>query len=294
MIICLLCVTSFALGVEIDMEKAMPAPACVEDWILDGNVTLYDKDTLFDRINGESELYFPYGFDKLAFGRYVNRQNPQVAIDADIYRMGSFLDAFGMFSNYRKKDDADIIMGAEGTVSSSQLFFYQDRFFVRLQVTGTTSMNQDILLTCARAISRNLPQTTGRPKELDLLMVPGVIKKSERYIAQSLLGYDFFRRGIIADAILDNALIQVFMVIDRTPEIARKTIEQYRIYLKTGGAETRMVESHGSKSIEADDPLYGKVIVEQAGIYVIGAVRIADSHRARQLLDQLRTRVASE
>jgi len=289
-----LCSTSSVIGAELDMEKSMPAPACSEGWIMDGTVTLYDKDTLFDRIDGESELYFPYGFDKLAYARYVNKQNPQVAIDADVYRMGSFLDAFGMFANYRKKEDADIALGAEGTVSTSQLFFYQDRFFVRLQATGTTSMNRDIFLSCARAISRNLPKTAGRPKELDLFMIPGVNKKSERYVAQSLLGYDFFHRGIIADATLNNALIQVFIVIEGSPEIARKTIEQYRVYLKTAGRETRQDEPHGLNFVEANDPLYGKVIVEQAGSYVIGAVRIADSNRTKQLLNELRRRIGRE
>ncbi len=293
-IISLSCGISSSAGVEVDMVKAMPLPSCAEGWIMDGKVTLYDRDTLFDRINGESELYFPYGFDKLAYARYVHKQNPQIAIDADIYRMGSFLDAFGMFANYRKKDDADVAIGAEGTISSSQLFFYQDRFFVRLQVTGTTSINEDTFLSCARAISRNLPKTTGRPKELDLFAVPGVIKKSERYIAQSLLGYDFFHRGLIADAILNNATIQVFMVIESSPEVAQKTIEKYRIYLKTAEAGTREVVMYESHAMEADDPLYGKVVIEQAGNYVIGVVRTTDVYRTRQFLEQLRMRVGGD
>jgi hypothetical protein len=293
-ILCSLSVTVSAMANNVDMEKVMPVPACVEGWIMDGKVTLYDKDTLFDRINGESELYFPYGFDMLAYARYANKQNPQIGVDADIYRMGSLLDAFGMFANYRKKDDTDIAIGAEGTVSTSQLFFYQDRYFVRLQVTGTTSLKQEILLACAKAISHNLPNSKSRPKELEVLMGPPVVKKSERYIAQSLMGYDFFHRGVIADAVLNNALIQVFMVIERSPDASRKTIEHYRSYLKTSGSDAHVVEEHSGITLEANDPLYGTVLVEQAGRFVIGAARTNDPHGAKLLIKQLRTRLGVE
>ena len=47
------------LAVGPAAEKALPTQACAEGWVMDGKVTLFDKDGLFDRVNGESELYFP-------------------------------------------------------------------------------------------------------------------------------------------------------------------------------------------------------------------------------------------
>ncbi len=283
-----------AFCADIVMEKSLPAVACAEGWAMDGKVTLFDKDTLFDRINGESELYFPYGFEKLAYARYENKQNPMIAVDADVYKMGSLLDAFGMFANYRRKGDADIAIGAQGTISSSQVFFYQDRYFVRLQVTGATSIAQDVFFACAKAISQNLPKSADRPKELDAFAIPAVVKKSERYVAQSLLGYDFFHKGMIADAILNTEQVQVFIVTEKSRDEARKTFDQYRSYLKTSGSDARVTAGKGRTSMEAVDPLYGKVFVEQAGRFVIGAVRIKDGPAAKQLVEQLRTRMSEE
>ena len=293
-LICSLCASLPVSGAENAAATIMPVPSCAEGWTLDGNVTFFDKDTLFDRINGESELYFPYGFEMLAYARYENKQNPAIAVDADVYKMGSLLDAFGMFANYRRKDDADIAIGAQGTISSSQVFFYQDRYFVRLQATGTTSINKDVFLACAGAISRNLPRSAGRPRELDALDVPGVLTKSERYVAQSLLGYDFFRRGLIADALLMNEQVQVFVVIERSRETALKTFDQYRVSLKSSGSTARVSEGNGRISLEAIDPLYGKVYVEQTGCYVIGAVRIKNVSAAKQLVELVRVRVGKE
>ena len=292
MIIWLLYAPIAVSAVETDVTKALPDPACIEDWPMDGKVVLFDKDTLFDHINGESELYFPYGFEALGFARYANRNNPKSAFDADIYKMGSLLDAFGMYANYRRKDDVDVNVGAEGTASPSQLLFYQDRYFVRIQVTGATSLAQDLFIACGRAVSRNLPPNKGRPGELEILAgIPGVVTKSERYLAQSLIGYAFFRRGMIADVILGGEPVQVFVVFENSTDAARKAFDDYRSYLKTEGKEMSVIKAIDRISLTAVDPLYRGVFVEQSGPYLIGAIRMNEASAAKPIVEQLRERL---
>jgi len=286
-IIVLFAMVSIA-GAQGAVEKFLPTPSCFEGWNMDGKVILYDKDTLFERINGESELYFPYGFTVLAYARYESKRDPNIAIDADIYSMGSLLDAFGMFANYRKKDSIDIAAGAEGTISPSQVFFYQDKYFVRLQVTGATSLGQDVLLACARAIARNLPKPAAKPRELEAFSVSGVVKRSERYLAQSLLGYDFFRRGLIADAILGGQTVQVFIVLEDSRDAAHQAFDQYRSYLKTNVRDSSVAAMPDGTSLNAVDPLYGNVFVEQEGQYLIGVLRAKDSTLAKPFVEQIR------
>jgi hypothetical protein len=287
MILCLLAAPVAVFAAETDIAKALPAPACVAGWPMDGKVALFDKDTLFDRINGESELYFPYGFEALAFARYANKNNPQEAFDADIYKMGSLLDAFGMYANYRRKDDADVSVGAEGTASSSQLLFCQDRYFVRLQASGTANPGADTFLACARAISEKLPSSTGRPRELEAFNIPAVEPKSVRYIAQSLLGYDFFRKGIMADALLNDEKLQVFLVLENSPEAAKKAFDHYGQYLKTSGKHVQLDRRQHGVFLKASDPLYGNVVAEQTGQFIFGAVRVKDVSGAQQLVEKL-------
>jgi hypothetical protein len=288
MLIILLSITRLVSGAGSTMEKALPAAACADGWVIDGKAVLYDKDTLFDRINGESELYFHYGFETLVYARYENKRDPKIAIEIDVYKMGSLVDAFGIFANYRRKDDADIAVGAQGTISSSQVFFYQDRYFVRLQVTGATSAPRDAFLSCAKAVSLNLPKSTARPKELEAFAIPSVVKRSERYAAQSLLGYDFFRKGMIADAVLKNEQLQVFVVIEQSRDAARSAFDRYRSYLGTAEQKPPAIEAKAPVSLEAVDPLYGKVFAEQAGRFIIGVVRFKDGSAAKQLVGQVR------
>lgn len=223
----------------------------------------------------------------LAYARYENRQNPGVAIDMDVYKAGSLLDAFGLFSTFRRKDDAEAAIGAGGTISPSQLFFYQDRYFVRLQVIGATSVDQEALRTCARSLSKNLPQAAARPRELEALAVPGVVAGSERYMAQSLLGYDFFKKGLIADAVVKGDTFQVFLVAEGTTEAARRILDAYGAYLKASGSKPRITTDKKRSSLEGVDPLYGKVVVEQSGPSIVGAVRVKDWAAAKQVIRQI-------
>jgi hypothetical protein len=275
-------------------EQVLPARSCAEGWVLDGKVTLYDKDSLFDRINGESELYFPYGFSLLAYGRYESKKDPKIAVDADVYAMGSLLDAFGMFANYRRKDSAGAAVGVDGALSSSQLLFYQDRYFVRLQVTGATTIDESVLLACGRSISGKLPPGTAKPKELDAFAVPAVVPRTERYIASSLLGYEFFRRGLIADAKLGRDEAQVFLVQERSPEAARAAFDRYHETLKTGGSILKASVEKGTAALEGTDPLYGTVVVRQSGRSVAGAVRVKDRAAAMQVVEQVLARAGKE
>ena len=255
-------------------------------------VTLYNSDTLFDHIDGEAELYFPYGFDMLATVTYLNKKNPEVWVVVDVYRMGSLLDAFGIYSNYRKADAVGTVIGAEGFVSPSQMMFYQDRYFVRVQVTGAERLEQDLFFACGRTVSRNLPPNAGRPGELEVLAgIPGVVTKSERYLGQSLLGYAFFRRGIIADAMLGGERVQVFMVFERSPDAARKAFDDYRSYLKAEGQEMNVTGTTNRISLTAVDPLYRGVFVEQSGPYLIGAIRMKEASAAKPIVEQLRERL---
>jgi len=272
-----------------DPAALLPTPSCGAGWSLDGKVLLYDRETLSDRIDGEAELFFPYGFQILSYGRYLQGGN---AFDVDVYRMGGALDAFGMYAGYRPEGAAPLKVGTDGAVTSSQLFFYQDRYFVRLQSTGSADAGQAALTACAAAVSRLLPLGEGAPKEIGLLAVPEVEKSSIRYSATSLLGYDFFPRGMLADAVIAGEPSRVFVFLADSPAAAGRALDSYLAYLKGSGSQATPVGG-GAGLLTAIDPLYGRVLAGQTGRYVFGLARVKDGAAAVPVLERLRLKLAA-
>jgi len=272
------------------MLSLLPAGECAKGWVMDGKPSLFTQDTLFDHINGEAELYIPFGFDTLATARYVQKDAPGQEIVLDVCKMGSPLDAFGIWSNYRKAETPGCDVGADCVLSASQMLFYQDRYFVRVQSIGTHEPAQDVFTAFGRAVSQNLPAGKGKPRELELLRVRGIVPGTQRYVPQSLLGYSFFRRGLTAEATAGGGRTQVFVVIGKSASSARKAFDQYLASLKEAGREAHRTGTGHRVSLEGADPLYGKVLVEQSGRYLIGAIRLQDAATIRPVIEEMRAR----
>jgi len=266
-----------------DLGKLLPPITCGAGWKMEWQPHFYDRETLSDRIDGEAELYFPYGFERMAAARYDSERNPAFGIDVEIYRMGSLLDAFGMYANYRQKEGSTLGVGAESNFSTSQLFFYQGRLFVHIQVTGTDDAGA-ALAECGRTVASRLPGGKNGPPELSALDRPEVVKGSERYLPQSLLGYDFLNRGIIADAVVEGTNLQVFLLLGTTSESASTAFERYRSQL-----HRRNIEPGGKdvELLEGLDPLYGPVMILKKGGCLAGALKFSGKGGIRALLESL-------
>jgi hypothetical protein len=269
-----------------DPARLLPLPSCGPGWPMDGKAAVYDRETLSDHIDGEAELFLPYGFESLAYARYAQGAN---SFDLDVYRLGSQLDAFGMFASYRPDEADRIATGAEGAVTPTQLFFYQDRYFVRLQSTGHTDPGKAALTACSRAVSRLLPAAGQAPKELALLAIPEVVKESVRYSSTSLLGYDFLPRGMMADALISGEQARVFVVLAESTVDAAKALQSYRSYLQESKGEVRSAGSGAGSALTGIDPLYGRVLFQQTGRYLFGMARVKDAAAALPVMEKLRT-----
>ena len=265
-----------------DPEELLPPLSCAPGLKIDGKAALYDRDTLSDRIDGEAELYFPYGFERMAAARYDSAKNPGAGMDVEIFRMGSLLDAFGMYANYRQNDARTLGFGAESSLSGSQLFLYQGRYFLQIQVTGSDSSDADALVACGKAVAARLPGQTGRPAELAVFDRPDLVKGTERYLPESLLGYDFLDKGIMADAVLEGRSLQVFLLLGTTRQSAAAALEHYRSQLTRGRLEPAEKDT---LFLEGVDPMYGPVTVMRQGNCLAGALKYGENKGIRAFLE---------
>jgi len=251
--------------------------SCAEGWTREGNVKHFTKDTLYEHINGEAELFFPFGFRSLATAAYVRGPDPSIALIVDIYHMDSVLGAFGIYSSYRNRDDTVVQVGAEGSLNPAQLLFYQDRFFMRLSASGTSQLGGKTLVACGKSLSGRLPGPPAAPKELGLLPAHGVLTGTEKYSATSLFGYPFFRAGLTAEVSIGGKPAKAFVVMEDSPEAARKALDRYDTYLKQSGSASGLNRTGDSEALSAADPLYTQVLILQKGSLLLGLARLADT-----------------
>ena len=279
-------VTAFAGSWAADDPVAfLPPLSCSARWKIEGKPLFYSRETLSDRINGEAELYFPYGFDRMGAARYVSDKNATTGIDVEIYRMGSLLDAFGMYANYRQKDGKEINAGAESNLSSSQLIFYQDRYFIHIQLTGgDTAGAEEALIKCGRDVAARLPGPKSQPPELSIVDRSEVMKGTERYLPQSLLGYDFLNKGVIADAAIPGVHFQMFVLLNTTQQSATIVFDRFRSQVTQGKVD---VKGSGITFLEGVDPLYGPVIVVKKGNCFAGVLKFSADKGLRPFLESL-------
>ncbi|MCX5812213.1 MAG: hypothetical protein NT178_06680 [Proteobacteria bacterium] len=287
----LFAVNAYAALVDAPIENVFPITGFSEGWVMEGKVKTFNPDNLYKHINGEAELYLPYGFETLGTALYMNKDNPDKALAVDIYRMGSLLDAFGIFSRYRDPDAAEAKIGDGSFVNDSQLMFYKDRYFVQFSASGSITPERNVYTDCARIIARNITGESLSPKELAFLNIPALIPQTETYISQSVLGYAFFKKGLTARATINGESVRVFVIFGESEKDALDIVTRYVDYLKGTGVEPRFKKDAKNINILALDPLYKGFVIRQYGRYLIGVANLANPAEGIPFIEQIQSRI---
>jgi hypothetical protein len=285
----LVCSLAFAAD-ESPVETANVArllPASLAGWTAESETKTFTKDTIFNHINGEAEIFFPYGFAAAATANYTSAQAEGLRVQADVYEMGSPLDAFGIYSNYRYPQLDFIEIGCEGYVSTTQLVFYQDCFLVKLTASDAGDDTRDRLKALATAIQKLMPAPPVCPDALTMLQIEDVIPKTESYIADSVLGYGFFPKGFVAKVKLHDSDGRVFLVTLPTADDAEAAMAEYRAFLGENTSPPVAVTTEGFEYETGNDPLYKNVLFTRAGAYVFGVVEATNPDGALDVLRRL-------
>jgi hypothetical protein len=278
---------SQALSKEISVESLLPKDV-PEGWTRISGPQLYTQKTLFERIDGQAELFFKYGFQKSVFALYQNKNNSKDQIELDIYDMGNVLQAFGIFSRFRS-EDRPAAVGLESYLEDRSLLFYKGRYFVMLY---GMEADPSPLKRMALTISSSITDSTPAPKELDYFPKDGIKLGSIEYYPEGLLGYQFLKRGFQgvylekaeAKARVENqpkAKMEVkeedkeyylFLSLLKDSKEAENTVNTFRDRLsKKGKVDSGASTSFGSKALKGEDTYRGKILLVPKGNYLLGA-----------------------
>jgi len=267
-----------------------------DEWTLREAPEKFTKDTLFEHIDGQADLFLQYGFETSTSAIYRKVNSSDDKIDMDIYDMGNSLQAFGVFSRFRQEEKPAGI-GLDSYLDDRYAIFYKGKYFVVLQATDSIPST---LRQLAQEIASGIVDNSAPPKEIGYFPKTGLKPGSIEYYPNGLLGHEYLKRGFKASYVKkdqtktdgktasDDREFNLFFSIFDNSEDALNAIRLYSEHLSNKGKLTEKVPTQlGPDTLIGMDPYQGKTIVAHKGHYVLGAVGFEQDSEGEQRLAEL-------
>ena len=183
------------LPVKDDGDASLFPRLAKRSWTATEPVRTFGPANLYEEIDGEAELFLPYGFEELTVGivRPAGKEDAEVRLE--LFRHATTRDAFGVFSQHRFPDQEIADIGAaKAIVSDTSLDFFQGRHFVRIRAASRAAGRTD-MESLGRELSALLPGTGDPPRETEALRIPGLVDGSVVFHRRAILGYEVLAPG---------------------------------------------------------------------------------------------------
>jgi hypothetical protein len=144
--------TPVPTSLPVDLLSLLPKDDALTGWEPLTDAATYNRENLYNLVDGQADAFFAYGFEQVATRRYQNADG--VFVNVEIWQLATPADAYGLFHVGRAGQPAKI--GAEGdTDPGRRLAFWQDRYFASVSASG--SVPDEMLWSIANGIISKLP-----------------------------------------------------------------------------------------------------------------------------------------
>ena len=287
---------------EVSAMKSLLPKEPPGGWALTEGPKNYTRKNLFERINGQAELFFKYGYQRSISAIYRNRENSKNQIELDVYDMGNVLQAFGIFSRFRN-DDRSAGIGLESYLEDQTLLFYKGKYFA---MVFNTESDSSLLKEWASPVSTKIPDPSPAPREIRYFPKEGLKPGSIQYHPEGLLGYQFLKRGFQATYLQKDKVgakekertdgepkeIHLFLAIYENSGEAMRFLKSYRDDLsKKGKRKVEVPAQFGPHALKGEDPYKGKIIIAPQGLFLLGVLGFEEEEDGIKLLEGFRRSV---
>jgi predicted small lipoprotein YifL len=202
------------------LPAIFPSANVVGGWQPSGEVRTYNRDTIFDLVDGQADAFFAYGFEQVAVRGYQNAAG--TTLRAEAWQLATPADAYGLFTANRSGTPAAVGNGGD-TDPGRRLAFWKNRYFV--SATATTDIPDADLTAFAQAIASALPSGGEPPAVVAKLPAAGLAERNFIFFHQELsiqdrlwlggeniLGLSHDTGGVVAQYDLGGTPAQLLLV----------------------------------------------------------------------------------
>ena len=228
-------------------EVHVPVPT---GWTAVDQEYRYDRDNLWEYINGAAELFLTYSFRELIVADF---EQGDAAITVSVYDMGRPLDAFGVFET-EKPEKAEMLadVGAAAVLQAPyQGLLFKDRFYVKVEAGGG-DVSAESLGGAMKEVADGLPGEAGLPPQLEALPEEGRVPGSVAFAGGNFLGFEDLRSCLYAD----------YKVADG---------DEYRLFvMKPGAAFLRNEDGKWTQSEQDGQMLFSRKVPYSGVVVLLG------------------------
>ena len=171
------------------MELAKLIPDESGGWKTVGSMQSYNRETIFDYINGAGEVYLMYGFKDVAVKKLLGPDSAEITVE--LFDMGTSQDAFGVFSHSREGNDIGIGGGSE--YRDGFLCFWKNRYFICVYSGRQSEDINDAIIAIGKEIESKIAGDSKKPDILNVLPEENLTESSVIYFhKQTSLNYHYF------------------------------------------------------------------------------------------------------
>ena len=262
-----------------DPAAALPAAAALSPLVRQGGIERHTAETLWERIDGEAELYRSYGLAASAHALYEDPAAPDRRIDLSVFVFDDPLGAFGLFAAFRPPECAVLPLGNGGCVGDYQGFFWHDHLFVLADAAGPAASRPADLRTALATAAALLGPPPPRPEPLRAFS-RAADTRTIRYQPQHLLGRAALPPGL--EGVAGGTPVFLSVGADASGSLAA-ALESYAPLLE--GAVRG--ERSGCMVLSGRDPALGPVTILGGRRGISGARSAVDAPGLLELLESI-------
>jgi hypothetical protein len=158
----------------------------------------YDRETIYELIDGGAEVYLALNLQVTLSRRYVKAGAPEII--ADLFDMGSPADAFGAF-RHDMREGEEVGVGRASELEGTNLAFWKDRYFVSLVALAESKEIVSMLKDLGKEIAGRIEADGPPPSLVRRVPEAGLDKNQLHYFHDKMLldrHFDMGKENLLA------------------------------------------------------------------------------------------------
>ena len=206
LIICFCLVSILRAQTPAELKSYLPK---VSGWNISDDIEVFNRENLYERINGAAPLYLENNFQEMTSLVYTKGDN-YITIQA--YRHATPIDAFGMYSSERSSEMTFYKIGGEAQADNIGLYGFAGCIYLKMQANDESEEIGEALRAIATGLTAKIDPNAAYPGLFKHFPIENKLEHSEAYITSNYIGHEFLKGIYTCNYKKGDKQVQLFAI----------------------------------------------------------------------------------